>query len=197
MSQSEVPTEGAPRSTTTVTDPVCGMTVDPAKGRGKAQYQGDTYYFCSPGCMHRFVSEPAKFLAHGYRPAHPSDEPPPIQIAPARPFPKDPVCGMTVDASKAAASIDYEGKLYHFCCKGCAEKFKTDPAKYLSSGSGHKPGGMPQPMVQLGGIQTLPASKLERDPVCGMNVDAAKAAATVTHEGRDLLLLLPRLCRQV
>jgi P-type Cu+ transporter len=178
MSESELPTEGAPRSTTTVTDPVCGMSVDPAKGRGKAEYQGDTYYFCSPGCMHRFVSEPAKFLAHGYRPADPSDEPPPIQIAPARSVRKDPVCGMTVDASKAVASIAHEGTLYHFCCKGCAEMFKADPAKYLSPS--YKPGGMQQ-VVQLGGMQTLSAAKLERDPVCGMNVDAAKAAATVTH----------------
>src|SRR5208283_2724138 len=164
----------------TVKDPVCGMTVDPAKARGKAQYKGDTYHFCSPQCMHRFVSEPAKFLPEDDRLPFPTNEAMPIQIAPTRPAQKDPVCGMTVDASKAAASIEHEGKLYHFCCKGCAEKFKADPSKYLWPA--YRPGGM-QPMVQLGGLQVQQAAKLERDPVCGMNVGAAKAAASVSHEG--------------
>lgn len=29
-------------------DPVCGMTVDPATAAGKFDYEGQTYYFCSP-----------------------------------------------------------------------------------------------------------------------------------------------------
>ncbi len=53
------PTVPAPA---TATDPVCGMTVDPAKARGKAQHQGTQYYFCSPGCMHKFVSDPSKYI---------------------------------------------------------------------------------------------------------------------------------------
>ena len=110
-----------------VKDPVCGMSVDPGKARGSAQYQDATYYFCSPGCMHRFVSEPAKFIA---RPASPADAiatPPPLQIAPVRKVHKDPVCGMTIDPFKAAASIEHGGQLYHFCSKVCAEKFSADP----------------------------------------------------------------------
>jgi len=46
-------------------DPVCGMAVDPAQSRGKAQHEGQTYFFCSPGCMHKFVSSPAKYLSRG------------------------------------------------------------------------------------------------------------------------------------
>ncbi len=49
-------------ASTTFHDPVCGMTVDPAQARGRAQHQGETYYFCSPGCMHKFVSDPGKYL---------------------------------------------------------------------------------------------------------------------------------------
>src|SRR5271169_5891606 len=104
------------------TDPVCGMTVDPATARGVAQYQGDTFCFCSPACMHRFVSEPARYFAADYRPTSSSSQPPYVPAAPARPVQKDPVCGMTVDPSKAAASVTQEGTLYHFCSKGCAEK---------------------------------------------------------------------------
>ena len=44
----------------TAKDPVCGMSVDPGKARGSAQYLDQTYYFCSPGCMHRFVSRARK-----------------------------------------------------------------------------------------------------------------------------------------
>src|SRR5450759_4718745 len=43
-------------------DPVCGMLVDPAKARGNAQHLGISYCFCSPGCMHRFVSDPTKYI---------------------------------------------------------------------------------------------------------------------------------------
>ena len=43
----------------------------------------------------------------------------------------DPVCGMKVDPSKAAASDVFQGQTYYFCGKGCAAKFAVDPAKYL------------------------------------------------------------------
>jgi P-type Cu+ transporter len=172
---------GSAQMKLTAVDPVCGMTVDPATARGVAQFRGDTYCFCSPGCMHRFLSEPAKYLAPGYQPEQNAVEGKPAQLAPARPVQKDPVCGMTVDPLKAASSVEFENNLYHFCCKGCAEKFKVDPAKYLAPA--FKLGGMQQ-MVQLGGTTTSGAPTLERDPVCGMNVDPAKPAATAVHEGR-------------
>jgi Cu+-exporting ATPase len=44
---------------------------------------------------------------------------------------KDPVCGMNVSPEKAAGHYEYEGKTYYFCGKGCLEKFKADPEKYL------------------------------------------------------------------
>jgi Cu+-exporting ATPase len=47
----------------TVLDPVCGMYVDPAKARASAEYNGVTYFFCSPRCRERFQAEPEKYLA--------------------------------------------------------------------------------------------------------------------------------------
>ena len=44
-------------------DPVCGMSVDPAKVAGKAEHEGKAYYFCSPRCAERFTVDPKKFLA--------------------------------------------------------------------------------------------------------------------------------------
>jgi P-type Cu+ transporter len=46
---------------------------------------------------------------------------------------KDPVCGMTVDPKKAAATIDYGGQSYDFCSKGCAAKFQHNPNKFVAA----------------------------------------------------------------
>jgi Cu+-exporting ATPase len=35
-------------------DPVCGMTVDPARAAGTSERDGVRYYFCSPGCKQKF-----------------------------------------------------------------------------------------------------------------------------------------------
>ena len=45
---------------------------------------------------------------------------------------KDPVCGMTVDPAKVAATVEHEGTRYFFCSQGCATKFRADPQKYLA-----------------------------------------------------------------
>ncbi len=44
---------------------------------------------------------------------------------------KDPVCGMTVDEARAAATSEYEGKTYYFCKTGCKIGFDKNPDKYL------------------------------------------------------------------
>ena len=45
---------------------------------------------------------------------------------------KDPVCGMNVDESKAAATSSYNGQTYYFCARMCKESFDKDPEKYLN-----------------------------------------------------------------
>ena len=42
-------------------DVVCGMQVDPAKAAGKSEYNGKTYYFCSPACKRKFDANPAQY----------------------------------------------------------------------------------------------------------------------------------------
>jgi Cu+-exporting ATPase len=61
----------------------------------------------------------------------------------------DPVCGMTVDPSRAAARVDHAGTTYYFCSKGCAAKFDADPVKYLSGTRDT----MAPPVLQIGGIR--------------------------------------------
>ena len=48
---------------TTVTDPVCGMQIDPAKAVGSSSHEGRTYYFCSRGCETKFDAAPEKYTA--------------------------------------------------------------------------------------------------------------------------------------
>lgn len=45
----------------------------------------------------------------------------------------DPVCGMNVDTGDPAATVDYDGQRYYFCCLGCADSFEADPESYLDS----------------------------------------------------------------
>ncbi|HEY8336083.1 MAG TPA: heavy metal translocating P-type ATPase [Tardiphaga sp.] len=47
---------------TTVRDPVCGMTVDPAASKHRFDYRGETYHFCSAGCRTKFAASPQQYL---------------------------------------------------------------------------------------------------------------------------------------
>ena len=47
-------------------DPVCGMAIDPTSASRTTEYQGQTYYFCAPGCRKSFLQDPARFLAADY-----------------------------------------------------------------------------------------------------------------------------------
>jgi len=45
-----------------VTDPVCGMTVDRSNVAARRSYAGEDYYFCSPGCALAFDANPGGHL---------------------------------------------------------------------------------------------------------------------------------------
>ncbi len=44
-------------------DPVCGMDIDERIAPAKSEYQGQTYYFCTPGCKREFDKNPEKFVS--------------------------------------------------------------------------------------------------------------------------------------
>ena len=46
----------------TAIDPVCHMTVEKEGARFTSEYEGETYYFCAPGCKHTFDEDPPKFI---------------------------------------------------------------------------------------------------------------------------------------
>lgn len=42
----------------------------------------------------------------------------------------DPVCGMSVESGKAAATETHQGHTYYFCSARCRDTFKADPTRY-------------------------------------------------------------------
>jgi Cu+-exporting ATPase len=43
-------------------DPVCGMTVDPARAKHRAEHAGHSYFFCSAKCRDKFAAEPSRYV---------------------------------------------------------------------------------------------------------------------------------------
>ena len=83
-------------------DPVCGMTVDPAKTTHHAEHQGKAYYFCSAGCRTRFVTDPNAYLGTKPFPA-PSATPGAMWTCPMHSEIRQqgpgtcPICGMALE----------------------------------------------------------------------------------------------------
>jgi P-type Cu+ transporter len=44
-------------------DPVCGMTIDPATAKHRAEHAGHSYFFCSAKCREKFAAEPARYVS--------------------------------------------------------------------------------------------------------------------------------------
>ena len=86
-----------------VHDPVCGMTVNPAKTPHHAGLAGHTYHFCSAGCRSRFVANPEKFLDAGQPVGAPEGT---IWTCPMHPEVRQnhpgacPICGMALEPAE-------------------------------------------------------------------------------------------------
>jgi P-type Cu+ transporter len=92
-------------------DPVCGMSVDPATARHRADHGAATFYFCSARCRDTFVAEPARFLAAST--SAPSRKPASsgaIYTCPMHPEVRQvgpghcPICGMALEPEVAIAA---------------------------------------------------------------------------------------------
>ncbi|CAN5448449.1 heavy metal translocating P-type ATPase [soil metagenome] len=115
-------------------DPICGMTVDPATAAGKLESGGQTFYFCSNGCLEKFKTQnaaptPTATGLVGISRRRPTDEEMRIDTEGTH---VDPVCKMLVRPSTAAATQDHNGETYYFCAVACKNKFEADPDKYLN-----------------------------------------------------------------
>ncbi|HEX2151257.1 MAG TPA: heavy metal-binding domain-containing protein [Stellaceae bacterium] len=98
-----------------VTDPVCGMSVDPATARHRAEHAGREYLFCSARCRERFVAEPERFI--GDKPAPPAAPEGALWTCPMHPeIVRDgpgscPICGMALEPMTPTAGEESNPEL--------------------------------------------------------------------------------------
>ncbi len=51
---------------------------------------------------------------------------------------RDPVCGTELRPGQEEASLNYQGRGYHFCSVECRQTFEQDPTQY--AGQAHENG---------------------------------------------------------
>jgi Cu+-exporting ATPase len=105
----------------------------------------------------------------------------------------DPVCGMTVDLNAGKPTFDYGGVTWHFCSRGCHDRFAADPERYVHGA--HASGGSAAPRAEPPSPPARPAPasgvtlytcpmhpEIVRDapgscPICGMALEPMVASA--------------------
>ena len=99
----------------------------------------------------------------------------------------DPVCGMSVQANKAAARLEHAGRTYLFCSLHCQHQFKQDPERYAGAAAAAVPSAAAlAPPASAAAAHGMPLQTALRqgqqgqakDPICGMLVDKATALKT-------------------
>jgi P-type Cu+ transporter len=128
----------------TVTDPVCGMTVDPATSRHRFEHDGVTFHFCCAGCRDKFSADPGKYL----KPKQPDAAPPPsaaIYTCPMHPEIRQvgpgscPICGMALEPLAISAEQETNPELVDMNRRFWIGLALTVPVVALEM-SGHIPG---------------------------------------------------------
>ncbi|HEX6806061.1 MAG TPA: heavy metal translocating P-type ATPase [Terriglobales bacterium] len=177
-------------------DPVCGMTVDPAKAKATVEHDGRRYYFCCGGCAEKFQSTPDEYLKP--KPSSPglvmlggglSASKNPLAVMQPRPAAdqtvRDVVCGMSVNPESAKHRTEYQGQPYYFCSGSCLEKFKAQPERYLplTSAQGTKAATLPMAATNSGAYvcpmcPEVRESKPGPCPSCGMALEPESPVAS-------------------
>ena len=92
-----------------VTDPVCGMKVDPATSKHRLEHGGTTFHFCSAGCRTKFEANPDKYLKPAKAAAPIAAQKAAIYTCPMHPEIRQqgpgncPICGMALEPLEVTA----------------------------------------------------------------------------------------------
>ena len=92
-----------------VRDPVCGMEVDPATAKHRAEHAGKTYYFCCAGCGAKFAANPQAYVLERAPPSPVNQPAGIIYTCPMHPQIRSaeagacPICGMALEPLIASA----------------------------------------------------------------------------------------------
>jgi Cu+-exporting ATPase len=127
-----------------VTDPVCGMKVDPHATPHRAEHAGQPFYFCSAGCREKFVADPARYLGGPDAPKRQAEPVAPgtIYTCPMHPQIRQigpgscPICGMALEPEMATAEAGPNPELVDFTRRFWIGLVLTLPVLVLEMG-GH------------------------------------------------------------
>ncbi len=139
--------EGAAAASGTLKDPVCGMTVDPAKTAHHAEHAGHAYHFCSAGCRTKFIAEPGKYLQERTALRAEAVAPGTIYTCPMHPQIRQPgpgscpICGMALEPETPSAETGPKPELVDFTRRFWIGLVLTLPVFVLEMG-GHLTGMM-------------------------------------------------------
>ncbi|MBL8823765.1 MAG: heavy metal translocating P-type ATPase, partial [Planctomycetia bacterium] len=147
-----------------VIDPVCGMTINPAKAKGTSEYHGKKYHFCSARCKERFDADPARYTS----------------AAPAE---------LTNTTGSVAVHRKHEAHPGKYTCPMCPDVAEDKPGPCPTCGMALDP-----PLVASGTVKyTCPMHpEIVRDgpgscPICGMALEPMEVSAEETNpEEQDM-----------
>lgn len=142
------------------TDPVCGMSVDPATAQHQHRHGGTDYYFCSNGCREKFAADPERYLQP--RVETPAD-PDAIYTCPMHPEIEQqgpgtcPKCGMALEPKLVSLDEGENPELADFRRRFWIGLVLTVPVFALEMG-GHLFGWHPLPAPTSNWLQLLLAT---------------------------------------
>lgn len=91
---------------------------------------------------------------------------------------RDPICGMTVTDETAVSIVEWDKKKFGFCAEYCHDLFMKHPEKYAESKTD-------EVKKETTCCSSEPASKIEKDPVCNMDVNMENSAAESEYNGKQ------------
>lgn len=128
-----------------VTDPVCGMKVDPTTSKHRLEHGGTTYHFCSSGCRTKFEADPGKYLAPKVATAPTTAPQGAIYTCPMHPQVRQegpgncPICGMALEPLEVTAEAGPNHELIDMTRRMWIGLALTIPVVILEMGA-HIPG---------------------------------------------------------
>jgi Cu+-exporting ATPase len=128
-----------------VTDPVCGMKVDPVTSTHRVEHGGTTFHFCSAGCRAKFEADPDKYLKPGKAAAPTAAQKAAIYTCPMHPEIRQqgpgncPICGMALEPLEVTAEAGPNPELVDMTRRFWIGLVLTVPIVVLEMGA-HFPG---------------------------------------------------------
>jgi Cu+-exporting ATPase len=128
-----------------VTDPVCGMKVDPATSKHRLEHHGQTFHFCSAGCRAKFEADPDKYLKPEKAAAPTAAQKTAIYTCPMHPEIRQqgpgncPICGMALEPLEVTAEAESNPELVDMTRRFWIGLVLTVPIVVLEMGA-HIPG---------------------------------------------------------